>query len=247
MSNRDKRHISFNDAIWSKYPNLLDLTKPLSILAVAQARHFIKLSMHHTFYLLDVSQLNCVENAIIFDGQQGILKTTQTTRELIREYWVQADLWHRPSLKYWAQKLGITQHKIPFIKGDVCLIPLGANTQKSTSWFSTASLTGHVKRTGKQTELVYDQRLRLIIPVSTKVIKRQLTDSQQMQVVLNQTMARQLQFITGELPPSESSPSLWQCDRTLAYNLIHFAFQSRDLVFTSQDVQQTLNTYLGKF
>lgn len=247
MHNSHKTHPSFNDDIWSKLPNTLDLTEALSIVPLAQPRDFIKLSMHHTFFLLDVSQLNCVENAIVFDTQQGILKTKQTTRELIREYWRQADYWYRPLVKHVAESLGITLHKIPFIKGDVCLIPLGASTQKSTSWFSTASLTGHVKRIGKQTELVYGQRLHLKIVVSAKVLRRQLRDSQRLQVVLKENMARQLQFISGEVPPSEVGPCWWKFHQILAVNLVKFAYQSRDFVFTTQEVRQTVNNFFGKF
>ncbi|BDZ30508.1 hypothetical protein RA086_04920 [Lactiplantibacillus sp. WILCCON 0030] len=246
MFNSNKLHHDFNEYVWSKLPNAFNLTQPLQLLQWAQPRKMIKINLHHTFLILDMSALNCLENAIVFDSQLGLLKTIQTTRELMRQYWHQADYWHRPLLEQIARVNHITASKIPFIKGDVCMIPLGASTQKSTSWFSSHLLTAQVKRTAKQTELSYGQRVYVTVAGSLKVIQRQVKDSQQMQAALRLNMATNLQFMCGELPATEVDQQAWGYGQSLMRDFAWYAYESKGLIFTTQEIRQTVNNFFGK-
>lgn len=247
MSNSYNSYPRFNESTWSKLPNYFDLTRPMSILRWAESTVSLKLSFHDTFFILDLSNENCLENAAVFDLKRGILKTTQTTRELLRQLVRQADYWHRHYLEQVAIMNNITLIKLPFVKGDVCLIPLSSATQKSASWFSATQLSHQETAGSKRTELTYLGRLRLIIPVSLKRIRRQLLDSQRLQAALVEYLVNQRKFVYGELSPVILERVSQKCQRLVMCDFLERSCGDYDLIVTRREIEQTTDNYFGKF
>ncbi|MFC6201208.1 hypothetical protein ACFP1L_04745 [Lactiplantibacillus nangangensis] len=239
MKNSNQPHPSFNDYIWSKLPNTFDLTNQCRILRWAQPVASVKLSFHNTFYLLDISRENCLENAVIFDLQRGILKTTQTTRELMRAMSWQAPYWQHQYIEQVALMNQITCQKLPFINGNVCLIPLSAVTQKSTSWLSSVQLTDLTRIGPKRTELNYLDLVHLIVPISFKRLQRQLNDSQRLQLAMISTLIAQQQF--------SLVPLAQRCDWKMLCGFAQFTLESHDYVVTQREIERTTDKYFGKF
>jgi len=167
------------------------------------------------------------------------LKTTQTTRELMRDMSWQAPYWQHQYIEQVAMMNQITCQKLPFINGNVCLIPLSAVTQKSTSWLSSVQLTDLTRIGPKRTELNYLDLVHLIVPISFKRLQRQLNDSQRLQLAMISTLIAQQQF--------SLVPLAQRCDWKMLCGFAQFTLESHDYVVTQREIERTTDKYFGKF
>jgi len=247
MTTSHNSYPRFNERIWSKLPNYFNLTQPQSTLHWAEPVTPLKLSFHETFFILDLSGENCIENAVVFDLQRGMLKTTQTTRELLQQLVRQADYWYRHYLEQVAIMNKITLTKLPFVKGDVCLIPLSSATQTSASWFSSTQLSSQVSVGSKSTELMYLDRFRLTISVSTRRIQRQVADSRRLQVALVEYLVNQRKFVYGDLSPVVVERLSQNCQRLVMCDFLEHFCDRFDFLITRKEIERDADNYFGKF
>ncbi|MFC6295429.1 hypothetical protein ACFQH1_09485 [Lactiplantibacillus daoliensis] len=247
MFNSHNAHPSFNDDIWSTYPNQVDLRKPFSLLKVAHAENHLKLNNYQTFCLVDISREVCIENAIVFDFQRGILKTTQTTRELMRQCYRQVDYLHSHALKQLALANDVTPIKLPFISGTVCLLPMTSAIQQSSSWFSSTQLTDCNVVSDRCTELTYFDKIRLIIPLSVTRVRRQLRDSRKLQQVIAISVSLQEQNPADNWFLTNDGKLLWYYEREAILIYTKHILEINGFPATAQDIHAIADNYFGKF
>ncbi|WP_158682772.1 hypothetical protein [Lactobacillus sp. CBA3606] len=237
---------NYNDLVWSKLPDVFDLNHPLAIVAWAQPVESVQLSFLNTFFVLDVSQENCTANTVIFDTQRGLLKTDKTSRRCLQAVWLRADFGLKQDIERLALYLNQTQRKLPFIKGDVRLLPLGAVTRASTSWLGAHQLTDQLALPARRTELVFCRRIHLKTPVNFKMLMGQLERAQALQMLLLAERAGEHPFYF-EQPVVMTQPIF---SRELARD--RFRQFAIDLMLqtqhptTAQDIEGYLNSYFGK-
>ncbi|WP_374851908.1 hypothetical protein ACEQ8K_05330 [Lactiplantibacillus plantarum] len=195
------------NTFWQCHAGTWDTRQPQRLLIIAQRSGLATIDVLETLFLLDIKHLTCVENTLIFDRQQGLIKTKLTTRQIMMNYAGRLGLSGTQLIKQLAGELGLSKHKLPVIHGDAILMPLSTAKRGTTSWYNRHYLK-HIEAQGFMTALVYDGQITIQVDMSERVATRQLAKAGQLQAALQEHHRRRL-------VPDQSVPSMADTDHEM--------------------------------
>ncbi|RRK09486.1 hypothetical protein D1831_12480 [Lactiplantibacillus garii] len=157
----------------------------------------------------------------------------------------QLDFGGRQLIKNIAEQLEFSLSRLPIIKGDAELIPLGAVSRHSTSWIGAQQLTGMgALQTG--TELTFCHRLKLSVDKSYYQLSRQVNEAHKIHEVLVSELQAQYQYLFSKTFETGQQPVLMAAKRQMIFEFMAKMLKSRGYPVIPSEINLDIDRYFGK-
>ena len=238
--NNLNEHFDQHYSVWNQLPSTFDTRRPATIVPRAQRSDSVTLNAPNTMLLLNISDVPCTENAVIFDYQRGLIKTIKTTRQLILGWVHQLGLAGPQLVRQIAAREGISLRKLPIIQGAAALLPVSAAKRGNTSWYNLNYLS-YFETKGVITDLVYDQRIHLSLGLSQATVSCQVEKSQ----LLQDAVLQHQHYQTGMLVPPTTTNHVNEMAKKILYQYGTLLLRYHGLTVVPRELNGCINDFLG--